>query len=54
MQKSDISFLNQLVKSLEEAEMNLEKSYNKQDFDNFNKSKKMMLRIQNQISDMLK
>jgi len=54
MDKEDISFLNQLIKSLEEAESNLEKAYKKEDYENFNKSKRVMLKIQKEISNILK
>jgi hypothetical protein len=54
MKKEGILFLNQLIASLEEAERNLEKAYEKRNYDKFNKSKKIMLRIQNEISNMLK
>jgi hypothetical protein len=54
MKQEEILFLNQLIKSLEEAEKNLEKSYNKQNLDNFNKSKRVMIQIQKEISDMIK
>ena len=54
MEKEDILFLNQLIKSLAEAEEMLEKSYAKRDYENFNKSKKTMLRIQKEISDAVR
>ena len=54
MDKENISFLSQLIKSLEEAESNLEKAYKKGDIENFNKSKRIMLRIQKEISDIIK
>lgn len=54
MKKEDISFLNQLVKSLEEAMLKLEKAYGKKDYEEFNKSKKIMLRIQEKIQEMVK
>jgi len=54
MKKEEILFLSQLIKSLEEAEKNLENSYSKRDYNNFNKSKKIMLKIQKEISDMIK
>jgi len=54
MKNEEILFLNQLIKSLEEAEKNLEKTYEKRDYENFNKSKKIMLRIQAEISEILK
>jgi exonuclease VII small subunit len=47
----DISFLNQLVKTLEEAELNLEESYEKRDYEDFEKSKKFILQIQKKISE---
>ncbi len=52
--KEDIPFLNQLVKSLEESELKLEKAYEKKDYENFTKSKKFMLQIQKQISEIIK
>ncbi len=54
IKKEEVSFLNQLIKSMEEAEISLEEAYQKKDYDNFNKSKKIMLRIQKQIADMIK
>lgn len=54
MKKGDIPNLNQLVKTLEQLESKLEEDYKKKDSENFNNSKKMMLKIQNQISRILK
>lgn len=54
MKKEEILFLRQLIKSLEEAEKNLEKSYEKRSIDSFNKAKKIMLRIQTEISEIIK
>ncbi len=54
MRREDILFLNQLVKSLEEAERNLEDNYERRDYENFNKSKKIMMRIQEEISKIIK
>ncbi len=54
MKKEEIPFLNQLVKSLEEAELKLENTYEKKNYEEFNKSKKFVLKIQEQISDMIK
>lgn len=54
MNKEEIQFLNQLVKSLEDAEKNFRKSYEKKDYDKFNQSKKIMLRIQKEISEIIK
>lgn len=54
MKKEDIPFLNQLVNSLEEAELKLGKAYEKKDYDEFNKSKKFMLQIHKKISEVIK
>jgi len=54
MKTEDIQFLNQLIKSLEDAEKNLAKSYEKKDYDKFNQSKKIMLQIQKEISEIIK
>jgi len=50
----DILFLNQLVKSLEEGELMLKDSYHKKDYENFNKSKKLILQVQKKISEIIK
>lgn len=54
MKKEDISFLKQLVKSLEDAESKLKKAYEKRDTEEFNEVKSFMLKIQKQIKDILK
>ncbi len=54
MKKEEVLFLSQLIRSLEEGEKSLEKSYEKRDYEKFNKSKKIMLRIQKEISDIIK
>jgi len=54
IKKEDIPFLNQLVKSLEESALKLEKAYEKKDHEKFNKSKKFMLGIQKQIEGIIK
>jgi hypothetical protein len=53
MKKEDNLFLNQLVNSLGEASEKLEKAYEKDDYENFDKSKKLMLKIQKEISDII-
>jgi len=53
IKKEEILFLNQLIKSMEEAEISLEEAYQKKDYDNFNKSKRIMLKMQKQIADMI-
>ena len=50
----DISFLSQLVKALEEAELNLEEYYEKKDYENFEISKKFILQIQKKIAENIK
>lgn len=54
MKKSDIPFLNQLVKALEETELNLEKFYEQKDYENFIKAKKFILQVQKKISEVVK
>jgi len=54
MKRSDVSFLVQLVESLEDSQKKLEEAYKKQDFEEFNQVKKFMMGIQKQISDLLK
>ena len=54
MKKEDIIILSQLVKTLEEIEPKLEESYNKKDFEEFNKLKKLMLNLQKKVSIILK
>ena len=44
-----MSFLEQMAKSMEELEGNLENYFKKNDFDNFNKTKKTMIDIQKKI-----
>ena len=54
MEKEDIEFLNQLVKSLEEAEPKLEEAYKNKDYETFNKLKKFILNIQKKIFEVVK
>jgi len=53
MKKSDISFLKQLIDSLEESEKKLEDAYNKKDSEEFDRVKKFILKIQKQIEGIL-
>ncbi len=53
MKKEEILFLDQLVRSLEEAERSFEEAYKKRNFEDFNKTKKIMIRIQKEISGIL-
>lgn len=52
MKKEDVVFLKQLIDSLDEAAISLERSYQRGSADRFNKSKKIMLQIQKEISDL--
>ena len=45
-------FFEQMAKSMEDLEMSLEKYYKQGDAENFNKTKKTMLRIQEKISEV--
>ena len=54
MKKEDISFLTQLVNSLEDAELKLERAYKSKDAKEFNRIKKFMSNIQKQISGILR
>ncbi len=54
MKRDEVLFLSQLVKSLEEAEKRLETAYKKREYENFNQSKKIMLKMQEEISKIIK
>jgi len=49
----NMSFLSQLIKALEEAGLKLEEFYEKKDYKNFDKAKKLILQIQKKISEEL-
>jgi hypothetical protein len=53
MKEEDREFLSQMVDSLEEAGRKLIEAYNKKDYENFSKSKKFILNIQNKISEIV-
>lgn len=53
MEKEDAQFLNQLLKSLEDAYTKLEKSYNKNDTDGFDKAKEIIIKIQKEIFEII-
>jgi hypothetical protein len=53
IKESDISFLNQFVKTLEDSFNKLEKAYNKKDSENFNKLKKIIVQTQGKISEVI-
>ena len=52
--ENSIENLEQLVRSLEEIEAKIETSYKNEDFDLFNKSKHIMLQVNNQILEITK
>tara|TARA_Y100000296_G_C5091688_1_gene215176 strand:- start:548 stop:736 length:189 start_codon:yes stop_codon:yes gene_type:complete len=52
--KENISFLNHLIKSLEESGLKLEEYYVKKDHKNFKKIKNFMLKIQKKISEIVR
>lgn len=54
MKKEDLPFLNQLIKSLEKSVSKLERAYEKKDYEEFNNVKKFGLKIQKQISEVIK
>ncbi len=54
MEKGDVPFLMQLVKSLEDSELKLERAHNTNDSVKFNEVKKLMLQIQKQIAEIVK
>jgi len=51
--QEDVTFLNHLINALEESELKLEEAYDKKDYENFNRTKKMMLQIQKKISEII-
>ena len=54
MDKNDISFLKQLIKSLEQSEMKLKKYHDDGYLEAFNEVKSLMLKIQKQINEIIK
>jgi hypothetical protein len=54
MKRGDMSFLRQLINSLEEAEAKLEQSYRNNDFAAFNRTKRTILQIHEKISEIIK
>ncbi|MEK6926535.1 MAG: hypothetical protein AABW50_04625 [Nanoarchaeota archaeon] len=49
----NIEFLNQLVNSLAKAEIKLEQAYQSQNYDEFNRLKKLMIQMQKRISETI-
>jgi len=54
MKKEDISTLSQLIKSMEEASSKLEEAYEKKDVGKFHELKKFIIKIQREISGIVK
>ena len=54
MKIGDITFLNQLVNTIEQSSIKMEDYYEKEDYDKFNESKKLILEMVNKISAMIK
>ena len=52
MKKDGEELLEKMIKSLEEAGDILDESYKNNDFQKFNKAKKIILQIQNEISEI--
>jgi hypothetical protein len=53
MRKEDLQFVDKLIKVLVEAELKLEKYYQKRDINSFNEIKKFILTIQKEIEGAL-
>jgi hypothetical protein len=54
MEKGEMLFLSQLIKSLEESELALEVAYSRKDYANFNRCKSGMIKLQKEISEKIK
>ena len=54
MKKEDIPFLEQLVDALVESLEKLEKAFENQDYKIYNDSRKLIIRIQKKISEIIK
>lgn len=53
MKKEGLRLLDQMIKSLEEANDILDEAYKKNDAQKFNSAKKIILQIQNKISEVI-
>ncbi|MEK6758093.1 MAG: hypothetical protein AABX88_03100 [Nanoarchaeota archaeon] len=54
MKKEDIPFLKQLVDTLEETILDLEKAFEKGDYKEYNHSRRFIIKIQKKISEIIK
>lgn len=52
--EEDVSFLEQLINTLQEVELKLEEAYKTKNYEKFNNAKKFILRIQEKISEIIK
>ncbi len=49
MKREDVSFIKQMIDSIQEAVLQLEKAYKKKDADRLNKTKKIISELQNRV-----
>jgi hypothetical protein len=54
MNKEDGLFLNQLLTSIEEASKKLERAYQKRDYEKYEEARKEIIKIQKEISGIIK
>jgi len=54
MRAGDITFLNQLVNTIEQSSIRMEEYYEKKNYEEFNKSKKLILEMITKISKIIK
>lgn len=54
MKKEDIPVLNQIMKSIEDNLANLEQSYTQKNFENFSRTKNLVIQFQNKILKIVK
>lgn len=54
LKKEDLPFLEQLVQSMIEGEIKLERAFQKKDNKEFDSIKKLMMELQRKISDIVK
>lgn len=53
IKEGEILLLDKLVRSLEESQLRLEDSYEKEDYENFENAKKALLQAQKKISEIV-
>ena len=52
--EEDLPFLKQLIDSLEESLAKLEEYFGKKDYENYNKSRRLIIDLQKKISNIIK